>query len=104
MSVINLVKRSAESAPYGYDFVNDAVIAAGDTIASVTSVTATLIGSTPPGLADTLVLGSFSFSGTVVSLRVSGGLSGTQYEVEFRVLTAGGYTRVGLGQLSVDDQ
>jgi hypothetical protein len=99
--VLKLIKRLDEvNATYAYDFVNDAAIAAGDSIASVLAVNQTTpgtIGVTP------LTLGATSVSGTQVRLTISGGQENVTYQLEFKVLTVGGATRVGLGQMLVQD-
>ena len=68
-----------------------------DTIASAT---VTLVS----GTAGDLTIGSPSFSGTVVSFRVEGGVNGRKYVLEVKIVTAAGAVltkQIGL-QLSAD--
>ncbi len=93
------IKRLDETAPYGYNFQNDPVISGGDPIASVVGVVVTALtpGATLP------TLGTPSFSGMVASVNVSGGQDGSIYQFEWKVRTVGGFIRVGLGKLFVQD-
>lgn len=76
MSTTNLAnqcfKYPDESQPYTFDFSGYDVIAGGDTISSVVSVTAT---------PSTLTVGALSYTTTSVTAVLSGGTAGTQYDV-----------------------
>ncbi len=87
-----LTKYAAEARQYILDFSQMPEIVGGDTLASVTSVTAT-----PSGL----TVGTGSISGATVLVELSGGTSGTLYSVEAVVATTAGWVLAGVGQLSV---
>ena len=91
-----LVKQPVESAPYEIDFTN--LIPTGDSLSSVTSVTAT-----PSGSGD-LTLGYVTISGTKVQFLVEGGIEGTMYRIDAVVVTAAGYVLNGDGRLFVTDR
>ena len=91
-----LIKQPAEELVYAIDFVN--LIPIGDSLASVTSVTAY-----PSGSGD-LTLGTATISGTQVQFVVEGGIEGTIYRVEAIALTTIGYTLEGDGRLFVTDR
>lgn len=91
-----LIKQPGETLPYAIDFTN--LIPTGDSLFSVTSVTAT-----PSGSGD-LTLGSASISGTQVQFRIEGGIEGKMYRVEAIVVTAVGNTLEGDGRLFVTDR
>lgn len=91
-----LIKQPGETLPYAIDFTN--LIPTGDSLSSVTSVTAT-----PSGSGD-LTLGSASISGTQVQFRIGGGIEGKMYRVEAIVVTAVGNILEGDGRLFVTDR
>ena len=91
-----LTKQPAEEVPYAIDFVN--LIPAGDSLASVTSVTAYPSGS------GELTIGTANIDGTEVQFIVEGGIEGTTYRIEAIVATANGYTLEGDGRLFVTDR
>jgi hypothetical protein len=100
VSPVTLVQRLGESGPYVYDYANDAVISAGDPIASVVSVT-----PIPQNPANALLptVGAISLSGTKVQVILTGTQDNATYLMRFVVLTAAGYVRVGLGILNVSE-
>ena len=85
-----LEKQPSESRVYDIDF--SANLAAGETISAVSSCTAS-----PSGL----TLGAASYTGTKVQIRISGGVTGTQYKVTAIVTTSAGNTLEGEGNLLV---
>ncbi len=87
-----LTKQPAEVTIYSMDFED--LLRSGDSIASVTSVTAT-----PSGL----TLGTASITGTEVQFSISSGTDGTWYAVEVVIATLGGDTLEGDGYLYVTD-
>lgn len=91
-----LVKQPGETLPYAIDFTN--LIPTGDSLSSVTSVTAT-----PSGSGD-LTLGSASISGTQVQFTIEGGIEGKMYRVEAIVVTTVGSILEGDGRLFVTDR
>jgi hypothetical protein len=91
-----LVKQPGETLPYAIDFTN--LIPTGDSLSSVTSVTAT-----PSGSGD-LTLGAATISGTQVQFTIEGGIEGTMYRVEAIVVTAVGSILEGDGRLFVTDR
>jgi ABC-type uncharacterized transport system YnjBCD ATPase subunit len=91
-----LIKQPGETLPYAIDFTN--LIPTGDSLSSVTSVTAT-----PSGSGD-LTLGSASISGTQVQFTIQGGIEGTMYRVEAIVVTTVGSILEGDGRLFVTDR
>ncbi len=95
-----LIERLGESGPYAYDFANDAVIASGDTIASVTSVIA--VAQSPIG-ASLPAIGGSSISGTKVIVAITGTQDGTSYLIRFSIVTTAGWHRVGLGVLAINE-
>lgn len=97
-----LVERVGETAPYAYDYKDDALIGSGDTIVSVTSVVAT--GLNAIGLATPLTVGTPTVTGTRVIVPLTGSVEGAAYEMTFTVVTAAGWVRVGLGYLDVRNE
>lgn len=93
MSTPSLIKQPAESRLYTMDF--SGLLGQGETIAGVTSVTAT-----PSGLT---LSGGPTFSGVFANQRIAGGTSGQKYTVTFLVTTSGGNTLEGEGILQVKD-
>ncbi len=99
-NMMTLVKRLDETnTVYAYDFANDAVVAGGDPLASVTSVTvaALEIGATVPTATGATI------SGTKVLVTVGRGQDDAIYLFTFLAVTAGGIKRVGLGKLNIND-
>ena len=91
-----LTKTSGESIAYAFDFTK-AGWTSGETISSVTSVTATGDGTA-------LTIGSPTHdSNRTVTVRISAGQSGYSYRVKCTVATSLSNTRIGLGNLDVND-
>lgn len=93
MSLPSLIKQPAESRLFSMDF--SALLASGETISSVSSVTAL-----PSGL--TLVNPAVA-AGTRAQQRISGGTDKVAYKVTIRVVTSAGNTLEGEGILQVRD-
>ncbi len=93
---MTLEKYPTESRAYDFNFAAQTEIAAGDTIASVTSVAATRTSG-----GGTLTVGSPSASGPRVQVTLSGGSAGDDYTVVCTVLTTAGKVLVGCGRLEV---
>lgn len=97
-----LVKRASEVRVYTMDLSNLPEIVAGDTVAAVSSVTAT---AETPGAAALTIAGIAVASGNKgAKATISGGTDGAQYIVSFTVTTAGGATLVGIGYLAINDR
>lgn len=77
MGIGSLIKQPGESRLYSMEFA--ANLAAGETIATVDSVTAS-----PSGL----TIGSPVANGTKADVRISGGTAPTTYKVTFTVTTS----------------
>jgi hypothetical protein len=92
MSTTTKTKQPAESKQYAIDFAN--LLADGDSIASITSVT-----GTPTGL----TIEDEAIAGTTVTFTISGGTDGTTYAVEALVATTDGEILEGDGWLKVED-
>ncbi len=86
------VKQPSEVKAYAIDFAN--LLAEGDSLASITSVT-----GTPAGLA----ISSKSILGTKVFFEVAGGADGLTYTIEAIAVTTNGETLEGDGYLVVTD-
>jgi hypothetical protein len=84
-----IVKRPLEADDFGFDFLRRPRIVAGDTVASVVSITATRLSGS-----GSLTIGSPSVSGAIVTVRISGGTDGDRYRIECTVLTTQGATLV----------
>jgi hypothetical protein len=93
MATAILRKQPAESRVYSIDFVN--LLKTGDSLATVTSVTAT-----PAGLA----VGTGTIDGTTVQFTLSSGTHGVQYYVEAVVATTLGEVLEGDGRIFVRDR
>lgn len=91
--VQKLDKQPSESRVYDIDFA--ANLATGETINAVSSLTAA-----PSGL----TLGSASFTNTKAQVRISGGVTGTQYKITAIVTTSDSNTLEGEGNLLVLDR
>lgn len=103
MPLMTLVERLGESAVYAYDFKNDAVILSGDTLASVTSVTATARSPNETPAPALPTLGTPNVQGTKATVEITGTQDEAEYVIRFVVQTTGGFTRVGLGILDVNE-
>lgn len=75
------VKRPAENKTYSIDFKD--VIPDGQVIASVDSVAAAAVGNVTETVA--FSVGSNTFAGTKVNVKLSGGTDGEDYEVSVTV-------------------
>ena len=97
-----LVARLGETAPYAYDFKNDAQIGGSppDPIASITGVVLTALTPTSAPLP---VLGNPAISGTQVVFKITMPTQEARYQVAVTVVTTAGYIRVGMGILAVED-
>ena len=87
------VKQPNESLLYAMDFVN--LLATGDSLASITSVTDTPTGE--------LTITGEVIAGTTVTFTVADGTDQTTYHIEVIVVTANGETLEGDGYLYVTD-
>lgn len=85
-------KQPSESRLYDIDFAP--LLATGDTIGAVTSVT-----GTPSGL----TIGSAAISSPLIQFRVSSGLDGILYKITAIITTTGGDTLETEGRLRVED-
>jgi len=72
----------------------------GETISSVTSVVSNIIGRIVG--ASNVTLGSPSYSGNIVQVRIGAGIQNEQYEIEVTVITNLGNTRIGEGLLRIE--
>ncbi len=87
-----LTKQPSESKRYDIDFTP--LLATGDVINAVTSVT---------GSPDGLTIGSASISSPLIQFRVSSGLDGVLYKITAIITTTGGDTLETEGRLRVED-
>lgn len=94
-----LDKAPADDRNYTIDFVN--VLASGDSMASVSSLTQTVNANRSGGTPASLTLGSPTIVGTTVAFEVSGGTANVDYLLTATVLTTLGATLVGPGILRV---
>lgn len=92
MVMATLQKYPAEVRTYVFDFSQMDEIVAGDTISSITSVTAS-----PSGL----TVGTSQISGSDINVVLSSGTSGTTYTVSCIIVTSSNATLEGQGQLQV---
>jgi hypothetical protein len=99
-----LVKRAAEVRTYVMDLSALPEIVAGDTVASVSSITCT--GASIGGGASDLTLTSKTTSSSTqgAQCKIAGGVDGITYTMAFTVITTAGYTLVGIGYLYIDDR
>jgi hypothetical protein len=88
-----LIKQPAESILYDIEMKWLGRLSSGDAITSVSSVTAE-----PNDLTISDISHDFA---SIVQFRASGGTDGTTYKVTATVLTAGGDTLQGEGQIKV---
>jgi hypothetical protein len=102
--VSTLTKRALEIRLYEMDLSLLPEMVAGDTVASVTSVTAatTTPGASPSDL--TFTNEGVASGNEGAQVEISGGIDGATYQISFEVLTTHGYTLVGIGYLYVDDR
>jgi hypothetical protein len=89
----SLIKQPAESRVFSMNFA--AMLAAGETLAGVTSVTYT------GGDALLTLSGPAAYSGAVAQQRILGGTDGMEYKVTFIVTTSQGNILEGEGVLQV---
>lgn len=87
-------KYAAESRLYAMDFARVQEIQDGETLTG----TPTVVEQTGDGA---LTIGAPSISGSLVQFRVSAGTADTRYTLRCTVLTSGGSTLVGEGELSL---
>jgi len=90
VGVGSLIKQPSESRLYTMEFAPN--LAAGETVTSVSSCTASPAGLTLTGAAA---------SGTKATVRISGGTADTTYKVTFVVITSASNTLEGEGYLVV---
>jgi len=90
-----LIKQPGESILYDMDMRGVGRLASGDTIASVTSVTADIAGLT--------INNNSHNSAALVQFRAAGGTDGTTYKVTATVTTTNGDTLEGEGKILVMD-
>ena len=88
-----LCKQEGELITYAMEFAN--LLATGESLSSVTDVTASPTG---------LTIGSASISGTEVRFAISAGVHHKKYRVQVEVITSTGNTRIGDGLLQVTDK
>lgn len=88
-----LQKYAGELRTYVFDFSLQAEIVAGDTISTISSVTAT-----PSGL----FVGASSIVGNTVKVILSQGTASTTYTVVCLITTSSGATIEGIGSLQVN--
>jgi glycine cleavage system aminomethyltransferase T len=88
-----LIKQPSESRVYAVNFRN--LLAAGDSVKTVTSVTASPTAE--------LTIGTAVISSPRVKFRVEDGVAGTSYRINVIVTTAGGDTLEGDGDLEVSN-
>lgn len=91
----SVTKQPSESRLYSMDF--SALLASGETLSTVTSVSTTLV--TVPAL----TIGAGSVSGVLCQFRVSVGKTGNRYKVTAVVTTSAGNTLEGEGYVNVED-
>jgi hypothetical protein len=101
-----LVKRAGETRLYTMDLSLLPEIVGGDTVSSVNSVTVTTssVGAQPSDINITGVAVSASPANKGAQCKVTGGIDGATYQLSFNVLTAAGYTLVGIGYIYIDDR
>jgi hypothetical protein len=93
MTTGSLIKQPAENRLYSMDF--SGLLAVGEVLAGVTSVTALP--------ADITLSGAPSYSGVYAMQRILGGTANTRYKLTFVVTTSAGNTLEGEGYLQVKD-
>ena len=90
-----LIKQPSEVVTFSMDFTN--LLASGETLSSVTSVTPTPTG---PTISGEVVNGA----ATGVDFSISGGTDGASYRIEATVVTSASNTRICDGILKVKDK
>jgi len=90
-----LIKQPSESILYDMDMTGVGRLSSGDTIASITSVTADIAGLT--------ISNTSHNSAALVQFRAAGGTDGTTYKVAAIVTTNNGDTLEGEGRILVMD-
>lgn len=91
-----LNKHPDETRLYDFDFSAEPEIVALDTLATVTSVTATRVNGS-----GTLTLSSGIISGARVQFTIAGGTAGDDFTIECIAVTAASRVMVGCGKLEV---
>jgi hypothetical protein len=100
-----LVKRAAEVRLYVMDLSALTEIVGGDTIASVTSIVCTEARGAGTATSDLALTSKAVASGNKGGqCKIAGGMDGGEYQLTFTLLTAAGYTLVGIGYLYVSDR
>ncbi len=99
MSTPSCVKQPGESRLYSFDF--SALLATGETLSSVNSVT--YVGDGDPADTALTLSGSSAIVGKTVTQRILAGTSGVRYKVTTRVTTSLGNILEGEGILQVKD-
>ncbi len=99
-----LVKRAAEVRLYKMDLSLLPEIGGGDTVSSVTSVTASTNTAGAAGSDLTITNIGVASGNQGAQCKIAGGTDGATYQITFTVLTAAGYTLVGIGYLYIDDR
>lgn len=94
-----LTKQPSEDRLYEMDFA--ALLASGETISSVSSITQSARGNVQGSTS--LSIGTGSASGSNVRFRISGGTDGEDYKITVVVTTSQGNTLEGDGWLYVRD-
>lgn len=94
-SVPSVIKQPTESRLYTMDF--SGVMAPGETILSITSVT--VDKTTVPALS----ISGQVFSGVLAQFRLAAGQAGTRYKVTVIVVTSAGNTLEGEGFVQCED-
>jgi hypothetical protein len=92
MNIETLYKQPSESRLYTMDF--SANLTTGETIASVTSVTADVAG---------LTIGVPAVSGRAVQVKLSAGTADVLYKVTFMVVTSAGNILEAEGYLKIEN-
>jgi hypothetical protein len=97
MLTILPVKLVGTAKQYPFDFAVE--LQAGETLSSATAAATVWSGNDPsPG---SLITGSVTVSGTVASVPIGGGVSGTIYKILVTALSSLGNTYQGTGLLAV---
>lgn len=94
-SIPTVIKQPSESRLYTMEFA--ALLAAGESLSAVTSVTVDKV-TTP-----VLAVSATAVSGSTLTFRLAGGLGGTRYKVTGIVTTSAGNTLEGEGIVQCED-
>jgi hypothetical protein len=98
MSRVILPQKNPSSTIFvQFDFTSQ--ILSGDTISGVNGIVATVYSGVDP--TPNNILGTDSVSGAVVTLHVTGGVTGVTYTVSCTVTTTNGYSLIQVGNISV---